>query len=233
MTYREWLYGSYRSGFKGPSVSVDQRRLDELYRVFLARRPARVLELGAGAGDVVEWLRARGVKEAWGVDGSAEQVAEARTRGREVREGDLLEVLGACADASLDGLIALDVLEHLTRDQLVRLAMECARVLAPGGSLLVQTPNGQAWRVAPVWLGDLTHETLLCEATLSQLFAPAGMNVERAWGVTPGFGNPVRVLRTLLWHIMVIGPKFIDWLEAGRPLRTYERVFCALLRKSS
>ncbi|MFN2453696.1 MAG: class I SAM-dependent methyltransferase [Pyrinomonadaceae bacterium] len=229
--YRERLYGSYRSGFKGADADQGTARLNELYGRFLSRELTNVLELGAGTGEVVEWLGGHGVAKAWGVDFSAEQVAQAVARGRAVREANLFEALAGCADASLDGIIALDVLEHLTRDQLVLLADEVARVLVQGGAMLVQVPNGHAWRVAPVWSGDLTHETLLTDQTLAQLFVPTGMRVEAVWGVTAGRGKPTRAIRTALWKIITLWPKLIDTLEAGRPVRVYERVLCAIIRK--
>ena len=229
--YRAWLYESYRSGFKGPAEDAGARRLDEVYGRFVKKPPTRVLELGAGAGEFVEWLSSRGVGEAWGVDNAAEQVEAARVRGRDVRRGDLFETLAACDDDSLEGLVALDVIEHLTRDQLIALAREASRVLAAGGVFLVQAPNGHALRVGPIWSSDLTHETLLSDETLAQLFAPVGMKLEEVWGVTPGFGKPTRAIRTILWKLATCWPRFLDLVEAGRQMRVYERVMCALIRK--
>lgn len=229
--YRTWFYSSYRSGFKGAAEDSGAARLDEVYGRFVKQVPDRVLELGAGAGEFVEWLKHKGVGEAWGVDGSAEQVEAARARNRDVRQGDLFEALAACEASSLDGLVALDVVEHLTRDQLVTLAAEANRVLTPGGRFLVQVPNGHALRVGPIWSSDLTHETLLSDETLAQLFAPVGMKVEAVWGVTPGFQKLSRAVRTILWKLVTLWPRFLDLLESGRQMRVYERVLCALIRK--
>src|SRR5206468_3213772 len=116
---------------------VETARLDELYAAFLSPPPRRALELGAGAGDVVAWLRDRGV-DAWGIDVAAEQVETACAQGRDVRQGDLLAALGALAPGEVDALLALDVLEHLSRDQLVGAAREAGRVLPSGGRFILQ-----------------------------------------------------------------------------------------------
>lgn len=231
-TYRGWLYGRYVTGAAAGAGRLDSRRMDELYGRFLTSRPRRVLEIGAGAGDVVAWLRERGVDDVWGVDTAVDQLDAASALGRDVRCSDLFEALAACDDGSLDGLVAIDVLEHLTRDELVRVATEAARVLAPGAAFLVQVPNGHALRVGPIWTGDLTHETLLSDVTLAQLFAPAGLTLESVWGVTPGYGKLSRAIRTVLWKLITVGARLVDILESGRTERVYERVFCALLRKA-
>src|SRR5207245_8568112 len=121
--------------------------------------------------------------------------------------------------ASVDGLVAIDVLEHLTRNELVRLACEVHRTLRPGGRLLVQIPNGEALRPGPVWAGDLTHETLLSAGSLAQLLAPVGMQMVNVWGVTPGYCKVSRAVRTLLWKSLTLGPWLVDVIESVRAPR--------------
>src|SRR5262249_10883649 len=209
MSYREWLYESYRSAFKGPHAPVETARLDELYAAFLSPPPRRALELGAGAGDVVAWLRERGV-DAWGIDAAAEQVEAACAHGRDVRRGDLLATLSALAPGEVDALLSLDVLEHLSRDQLVEAALTAGRVLPTGGSFLLLVPNGEALRPLPTYSADLTHETLLSVESISQLFAPAGLRIERVRGVTPGWQKPSRVVRSVLWRAIRAAARAVD-----------------------
>jgi 2-polyprenyl-3-methyl-5-hydroxy-6-metoxy-1,4-benzoquinol methylase len=56
-------------------------------------------------------------------------------------EGSIDEVLAACPDASIDIVLCLSVLEHLTAPQVVLDGFR--RVLAPGGVLLLNVPS---WR---------------------------------------------------------------------------------------
>src|SRR5437868_4688258 len=108
MSYRAYFYGSYRSAFKGEGdARADHGRLSELYGAYLAPGLTKVVDLGAGTGELVEWLARGGVREAWGIDGSAEQVARARALGRDVREGDLFEALEREGPGSIDGVTAL------------------------------------------------------------------------------------------------------------------------------
>jgi SAM-dependent methyltransferase len=107
--------------------------------VELARRHLgacrRVAEVGAGASDLLAGLpRALRV----GCDASLPMLASARRR-EWLRAAALADRL-PFAVASLDGLIAINLLEHLTHPG--HFLREAARVLAPGGRLVAVTPNG-------------------------------------------------------------------------------------------
>jgi SAM-dependent methyltransferase len=103
----------------------------EVVRRYLDALPSstRVLDAGCGEGVLVEAYASRLVIE--GVD---ENYTSAH-----VRRGSILAL--PMADASVDRVLCLDVLEHLAyRDQSAALEELC-RVLAPGGELLVTVPN--------------------------------------------------------------------------------------------
>jgi len=94
-----------------------------------------VLDLGCGHGALIYFARRAGYTNTRGVDGSPEQVAAARRLGIEgVEEGDLLATLASQADGSLDVVVAFDVIEHFTRDELLGFVDQVQRVLRPGGA---------------------------------------------------------------------------------------------------
>jgi SAM-dependent methyltransferase len=97
--------------------------------------PGRLLELGTASGVVLEAARDRG----WSVQGveySAAAAAEAMQRGLSVFVGPLGEA--GLPDASFDVAFAGDVLEHVPDPAAV--LRELARVLAPGGALVLRGP---------------------------------------------------------------------------------------------
>jgi ubiquinone/menaquinone biosynthesis C-methylase UbiE len=105
----------------------------------LARRK-RVLDVGCGAGYGTAEL-ALTAREVTGLDVSAEAVAYAHEHYG--RENVRFEVGSATAlpfeDASFDLVVAFEVIEHL--ENWAELLTEARRVLAPGGQLVVSTPN--------------------------------------------------------------------------------------------
>lgn len=105
----------------------------------LARRRlgpgSRVLDLGCGRGGVMELLW-REVRLAVGLDPDLKSLRE--NRAGLPRACGLGEALPFRSE-SFDLLIALWVLEHLARPEVV--LGEARRVLAPGGHLLFLTPN--------------------------------------------------------------------------------------------
>jgi ubiquinone/menaquinone biosynthesis C-methylase UbiE len=99
----------------------------------------RVLDGGCGAGEYVVALRRLGV-EARGIEYHSAKVAAARSRGvpdEWVCQGDLARV--TFPDESFDVVILNEVLEHVPDEQLV--LQEAYRILVPGGTLLVLSPN--------------------------------------------------------------------------------------------
>jgi 2-polyprenyl-6-hydroxyphenyl methylase/3-demethylubiquinone-9 3-methyltransferase len=109
----------------------------------------RVLDVGCGSGWFCQALDAAGF-DAVGVDVAAEAIRRARERSPELEfqlsgEGGELPFLAASFDAAWLG----EVLEHVQDGLGLLAAVE--RVLAPGGLLVVSTPDHR--RALRLWLG--------------------------------------------------------------------------------
>jgi 2-polyprenyl-6-hydroxyphenyl methylase / 3-demethylubiquinone-9 3-methyltransferase len=103
----------------------------------------RILDVGCGGGLVCEPMRRLGF-EVTGIDAAGESVDVARAHavgaGLEIDYREVtVEALLAEGAAPFDVILALEVAEHVT-DPGVFLA-DCARLLAPGGLLIVATLN--------------------------------------------------------------------------------------------
>ena len=137
--YGEGYYGPehvrFAPGLEPAVVALSARRARGIAR--FARPPARVLDVGCGRGEVLRAL-VRLVPEAFGTERDERSARAARaSSGAAVHVGDLADA--RYADAFFDVATAWHVLEHLG-DPAGAVA-ELARVIRPGGALLVECPN--------------------------------------------------------------------------------------------
>lgn len=124
--------------------------------------PRTVLDVGCGDGFFLDQL-AREVSDPTvgyvGVDYSEHQLAKAARLPYEFHRCDLGEGI-PLPEGSVDLVHAAEVIEHLYDPDL--LVEECARVLRPGGRLVVSTPNLHAWFNRAIFLAGIQpifHET--------------------------------------------------------------------------
>jgi O-antigen chain-terminating methyltransferase len=137
------LYSTLEDAFRGTRGEIKKRL--EFYLPLVERAleaaPSRpVADLGCGRGEWLELLSERGIS-CVGVDLNRVMADRCRERGLAVVEGDALDYLDRCGPGSLAAVTAFQLVEHLPLDALVRLLDGAFRCLAPGGLLLLETPN--------------------------------------------------------------------------------------------
>ncbi len=167
-------YLDFEHRFRGSTqeIASSQRKYVSLF----GRSRGRVLDLGCGRGEFLALLREAAI-DAYGVDRYPDMVTYCRDRGLEVVEQELLAHLAAVPAASLGGLSALQVLEHLDPPQVVRFFQLAADALAKGSTLLVETINPQSLFVfAHALYVDLGHLKPLHPLTLQWLAEAVGFS---------------------------------------------------------
>jgi 2-polyprenyl-3-methyl-5-hydroxy-6-metoxy-1,4-benzoquinol methylase len=178
-------------------------------------RGARVLDVGCGAGDLVQLLHEQGFRAAAGVDVSAEQVALAASRGVQgVREGDLLEQL-AQESGALDAVVALDVLEHFSPDETLGVLDAIAGSLRPGGVLIARTPNATSPFAGRYRYGDLTHGLSYTTRSLKQALAAAHFSSIAFHPVNPVPHGLLSAARFGVWAVIAAMLKLALVAETG------------------
>ena len=218
--FRHELYRRYVSTFKADAKLGAEPSFawwDHKYLPLLGGldRSAAILEIGCGGGELLAYLGRRGFSHAVGIDISAEQVTLARARGVQAELADVFDFLGD-HPASFRAILAVDVLEHLTRDELVRLAPLLFAAVRPGGRLLVQTANGAGLFPNQVIYGDLTHVTIFTPQSLAQLLRPVGF-VDLAFYETGPI--PIRLrgkLDVALWTSIKGLANLVRSIETGK-----------------
>lgn len=170
---------------------------------FPSARDARILELGCGHGALLHFAQKAGYTDMSGVDASPAQVAAARQLGiAGVAQGELLATLKATEAGSYDAVVAYDVIEHLTKDELLDMADEVARVLKPGGRWIIHAPNGLSPFCGVMMYGDLTHELAFTPESLTQLFLACGFRSAEFHEDPPAAHGLASAVRAWLWKLV-------------------------------
>lgn len=123
------------------------------------------LELGCGSGHYARWLADR-VRKMVGVDFSEAAIEKARSLGME--DNMQYAVADICSlnlfrDHSFDKIIAIDVMEHLSNEQLADALTEVARLLKARGVFVFFTPSRSHW------IERLKHRNIIFRQTTGHI----------------------------------------------------------------
>ena len=164
-------YLGFEDAFRGSPEEI-RARLASYLPIFEGRRD--VLDIGCGRGEFLELLKQRGIT-ARGLDLNHEMVETSRARGLDVTEGDALSYLESLEDASLGGIFAAQVVEHLDPRYLMRLLETAGHKIRPGGVIVLETINPACWvAFFESFLRDVTHVWPLHPETLQYLVRASG-----------------------------------------------------------
>ena len=160
-----------------------------------------VIDLGCGRGELVRLLQEDGF-DAEGIDISPEQVALARAAGvTRVRQGDFRTVLAA-HPAHYSAITATDLLEHLTKPEVLRTFDDVAAALAPGGVFVGRVPNAVSPLGGHIQAGDFTHQTSFTARSIRQLAAAAGYDLVITCASPPFAHGLASAARVMVWQIV-------------------------------
>jgi O-antigen chain-terminating methyltransferase len=183
-------YVAFENRFRGSAEDIRERLTP--YVAYFKDLPS-VLELGCGRGEFLELLRENDI-DARGIDDNPEMVAVCKERGLSVAEADIASCLRETPPASLGGIFAAQVIEHLPPDQLREMLVSCYRALREDGRLVVETVNPRSLvALVESFYRDLSHQKPLHPETVDFLLRACGFRE-----VTIHYTSPVHERSKLL-----------------------------------
>lgn len=178
--YQE-LKGWDEQPFMQPSRG--ERLFYDHYLSRLSLAGGRVLEVGFGNGNFLGWARAKGAT-VYGTEIQPAAIAKAEASGVVVLPIDLAASVDLLR-GSLRVFAAIDVMEHLSKQQNFAMLATAAEMLERDGMALVRFPNGQSPLSMPIQHGDHTHLSVLSIPIVEQMAAALPFEIVYA-------GEPVR-----------------------------------------
>ncbi|MFJ8817324.1 class I SAM-dependent DNA methyltransferase [Amycolatopsis thermoflava] len=172
-----------------------------LFADYVRRDGGQVADIGCGTGRVTTYLDSLGVP-VFGIDLSPGMLAEARRRYPHLRfeVGSMSDL--ALEDASLGGILAFYSIIHTPPELLPEVFAEFARVLAPGGHLMVAFQVGdERKRLEQAYGHTVSYDAYrLPPDRITELLADAGLPVTARLIREPAFEYETTPQAYLLAH---------------------------------
>jgi len=230
MDYRKFLFDRYRTAQGWGAIDLKAadrwtRPYDTwLHGWFPSSRDARILDVGCGPGFLLRYFSQRGYTRLSGVDLSPEQISAARQYCSDVTLGNAIDYLQR-HPAGFDLILAIDIIEHLRKDEVLEFLAATHSALAPGGRLIVQTPNcASPWGIVQRH-SDFTHEVGFTPGALAWLLRLMGYVSYEFRETGPIIRGAKSFVRWVLWRMLRACWSAYDLIETGSAAGAYTRVF--------
>jgi SAM-dependent methyltransferase len=152
--------------------------------------------------------------EVRGVDRSQEQVDAAREAGLPCELGDGLLALGQHR-SDLDLVTAFDLIEHLSKDEVMDFLSAAHEALVPGGLLILKCPNCTTPFGIGIRYGDFTHEVGLTTGSMAHLLRLSGFQAVEFRETGPYPHGLKSAIRTVAWKVLRGALIAWDYIETG------------------
>ncbi|MFO0417446.1 MAG: class I SAM-dependent methyltransferase [Pseudomonadota bacterium] len=144
-----------------------------------------VLDIGCGRGELQRLFKEASI-DSYGVDLDAVMVNQSIANGCKVMYGDGIAHLRSLEDGSLGGVVAIQVVEHLTRQQLHELFALAKVKVRKGGKIAFETINPQSLlALSSNYFRDPTHVWPMHPDTLGYMATLAGLKIVETKMLSP------------------------------------------------
>jgi len=175
-------------------------RFQKVYEPLVIQKEARVLDVGCGDGHFLHYLKSRGLTHLNGIDSSEDRLERCREHVTpNVYKADAFEFLSQHPGA-YDLVSCNHMIEHFTDPTLYTLMERLVGAMAPGGQLLITTPNATTPWAGHTLYTDLTHVRLFSTDSLTQLLNVFGIEAQ-CYPEEPVAYDLGTTLRWILWKL--------------------------------
>lgn len=237
--FRKQLYDAYVTTFKS-HISSETTEIDnslfagyrKVYLQYLINfsKDASILDLGCGNGLMLQFLKTEGFQNLYGIDISEQQVAIARRRGLVTDSIDAFSFFLNNKD-KFDIVFAMDIIEHLQKEELFEFFKGIFELLNDDGVLLIHTPNGDGIFPNHIIYGDLTHLTVFNPNSIGQILRLIGFTDIKCFETGPTTKNMLGTIRLILWKLIRLIFMSLRIIETGGTEKILTQDFICISKK--
>lgn len=200
-------------------------------RFFPKDKEASILDIGPGKAEMLTCLSKNGFSDIQAVDISASVIDFVKGLGYKAFLTDNLTNFLHENTQQYSLITMCDVIEHISKSQIIDIMSAVRNVLHDDGFLIVQIPNMQSITSNIFLYDDFTHETGYTERSLIQMLTLSGFSSIECYGfdfLDNSFKSRVQyVLRNLLWFFVRIARN----INGTMPHKILNPVFFAVVKK--
>jgi len=220
--FRKKFYESYfaHQASRSGSVNLAEKLLDdhlhythEILPHLPEKKDSSIVEIACGYGSLLKFLADKGYAPK-GFDLSADQVGMATELGVDAEVKDIEDWIGE-SSGSVDVLLAIDLIEHFDKPELLQLLIDLRKKVKTGGVFIARTPNMDGIHPNQYAFGDFTHGALLNPSSATQLFKAAGFSNIQVLDSCVKIRGAKEFLRVIVWGFSRLRAK-VQLFGSGR-----------------
>lgn len=241
MSYRDKLYAAYVSSnichiFGEASIATIEKQQFPTWKRYYSKllpenKHAKIIDIGCGSGGFVYFLKRLGYENTYGIDISPEQIQVAKNLGIDNAECVDNMVFLKDKQNTYDVVIAKDLIEHFSKENIIELLTLAFNSLKQGGLLIIQTPNAESPFGSRFRYYDFTHSVAFTKSSLSQVLRATGFENVKCYPMGPIPHGLKSSVRFLIWNVIQILIKFYMLVETGSSNGIYTQTIIAVGHK--
>ena len=239
--YRDILYKNYDVMLtKGEALEDSEAEKQTIAKYFErnylpyfpSNKECMIADIGCGKGNFLYACQKQGYKNIIGIDLSEQNINYCKKQDYPCIQSEGLEYLKSNKN-TLDVIIFNDVIEHLTKDEVLEMILAMKDALRENGKVFVKTLNMANPYTGPACLYiDFTHETGYTEMNLVQIFENLGFADVMVFGadiyVFKGFVNfAAKIMSKMICRSL----RFKSHLFGRKSIKIFEKSLICVAQK--
>jgi 2-polyprenyl-3-methyl-5-hydroxy-6-metoxy-1,4-benzoquinol methylase len=170
-SYADWKGWLSEKSFFTLTQSEEIHFINQFKKVGIEYKDKRILDFGFGPGNLLKFF----FNNNCNIEGV--EIQESLLKAAKKYDLNVYASINEISNEKYDIITAIDVLEHMTIEQIKEFLEKASTLLKQNGSLIFRFPNGESPASMPAQNGDYTHLTSIGITKLNQLVEPFGLKI--------------------------------------------------------